>query len=119
MAVVEAATLKDYDAAVGSKTCVFFWAAWHEPSKPGGQMDEVSRYVVCRAKVLVLEIDVMDKGWTIHVLIDVMYRMYYYCCCCCKRGRGTFLFSVFARHSNTPTQPTTHHSLIIEADRFK
>lgn len=41
MAVVEAATLKDYDAAVGSKTCVFFWAAWHEPSKPGGQMDEV------------------------------------------------------------------------------
>eukprot|EP00904_Undaria_pinnatifida_P001553 jgi/Undpi1/11399/HiC_scaffold_30.g13696.m1 len=41
MAVVEAVTLKEYDAAVGSKTCVFFWAAWHEPSKPGGQMDEV------------------------------------------------------------------------------
>lgn len=46
MAVVEAVTLKEYDAAVGSKTCVFFWAAWHEPSKPGGQMDEVSRYGV-------------------------------------------------------------------------
>ncbi|CAM9742590.1 unnamed protein product [Scytosiphon promiscuus] len=36
-------TLAEYDAAVGSspKACVFFWAAWHEPSKPGGQMDEV------------------------------------------------------------------------------
>lgn len=59
MAVVEAATLKDYDAAVGSKTCVFFWAAWHEPSKPGGQMDEVRRYVVHtrRDKLLVLDVD--------------------------------------------------------------
>eukprot|EP00611_Tribonema_gayanum_P016750 TRINITY_DN29157_c0_g1_i1.p2 TRINITY_DN29157_c0_g1~~TRINITY_DN29157_c0_g1_i1.p2 ORF type:complete len:246 (-),score=60.32 TRINITY_DN29157_c0_g1_i1:372-1109(-) len=24
-----------------AKTGVFFWAAWHEPSKPGGQMDTV------------------------------------------------------------------------------
>ena len=60
MVVVQAATLKDYDAAVGSKTCVFFWAAWHEPSKPGGQMDEVSRHVV-EIKVLVL-LDVMGEA---------------------------------------------------------
>lgn len=39
----EIKTLAEYDAAVSSssKACVFFWAAWHEPSKPGGQMDEV------------------------------------------------------------------------------
>lgn len=24
------------------RKCVFFWAAWHEPSKPGGQMDQVT-----------------------------------------------------------------------------
>lgn len=39
---VEIKTLAEYDTAVRSgKTCAFFWAAWHEPSKPGGQMDEV------------------------------------------------------------------------------
>lgn len=39
---VEIKTLAEYAAAVqGVKACVFFWAAWHEPSKPGGQMDEV------------------------------------------------------------------------------
>lgn len=39
---VEIKTLPEYSAAVQSvKSCVFFWAAWHEPSKPGGQMDEV------------------------------------------------------------------------------
>lgn len=39
----EVKTLTEYDKAVSSssKACVFFWAAWHEPSKPGGQMDEV------------------------------------------------------------------------------
>lgn len=39
----EIKTLTEYDTAVSSssKSCVFFWAAWHEPSKPGGQMDEV------------------------------------------------------------------------------
>ena len=31
------------DALIASrKACVlFFWAAWHDPSKPGGQMDQV------------------------------------------------------------------------------
>lgn len=39
---VEIKTLAEYDTAIQSgKACVFFWAAWHEPSKPGGQMDEV------------------------------------------------------------------------------
>lgn len=39
---VEIKTLAEYDAAVQSgKACAFFWAAWHEPSKEGGQMDEV------------------------------------------------------------------------------
>lgn len=42
MAVVEVSTLKGFDEALGAKSCVFFWAAWHEPSKPGGQMDEVN-----------------------------------------------------------------------------
>lgn len=44
---VEIKTLADYDTAVqNGKACAFFWAAWHEPSKPGGQMDEVSYRVV-------------------------------------------------------------------------
>eukprot|EP00903_Cladosiphon_okamuranus_P009420 g8984.t1 len=39
---VEIKSLAEYDTAVQSgKACAFFWAAWHEPSKPGGQMDEV------------------------------------------------------------------------------
>ena len=25
-----------------SRVCLFFWAAWHEPSRPGGQMDMVA-----------------------------------------------------------------------------
>ena len=27
--------------AARGKLVAFFWAAWHEPSKPGGQMDQV------------------------------------------------------------------------------
>lgn len=42
MAVKEVLTAEDFDAALGKNSCVFFWAAWHEPSKPGGQMDEVT-----------------------------------------------------------------------------
>ncbi|CBJ49167.1 glutaredoxin [Ectocarpus siliculosus] len=42
-AVAEIKTLAEYHSAIEScsKACVFFWAAWHEPSKPGGQMDQV------------------------------------------------------------------------------
>ncbi|CAB1105138.1 unnamed protein product [Ectocarpus sp. CCAP 1310/34] len=42
-AVAEIKTLAEYNSAIesSSKACVFFWAAWHEPSKLGGQMDEV------------------------------------------------------------------------------
>lgn len=42
MAVKEVFTVGDFDASLGKNSCVFFWAAWHEPSKPGGQMDEVT-----------------------------------------------------------------------------
>ncbi|CAM9918750.1 unnamed protein product, partial [Choristocarpus tenellus] len=39
--VAEVRSLTEFQAAVGVRSCVFLWAAWHEPSKPGGQMDQV------------------------------------------------------------------------------
>lgn len=41
MTVVKATSQVEFSKTLGSRTCVFFWAAWHEPSKPGGQMDQV------------------------------------------------------------------------------
>eukprot|EP00953_Heterococcus_sp_UTEX-ZZ885_P037340 19183-Heterococcus_DN1.PRE.1 len=44
LGAVQAVTSEaDFDAAVkgASRAAVFFWAAWHEPSKPQGQMDAV------------------------------------------------------------------------------
>ena len=39
-------SLAECDAFLASQvnaTVLFFWAAWHEPSKPGSQMDQVMR----------------------------------------------------------------------------
>lgn len=41
MSVIEATSEASFNGSLGSHTCVFFWATWHEPSKPGGQMDQV------------------------------------------------------------------------------
>lgn len=41
MSVAVATSQLEFDNVLGSRTCVFFWATWHEPSKPGGQMDQV------------------------------------------------------------------------------
>lgn len=44
MALLSAASPADLDAvrAEHSRLCLFFWAPWHEPSRPGGQMDSVA-----------------------------------------------------------------------------
>lgn len=42
--------MAEYSAIVSARThvLVFFWADWHEPSKPGGQMDSVFRALSAR-----------------------------------------------------------------------
>lgn len=47
MGVVEASSEMGFDEATAglTRSCIFFWAAWHEPSKPGGQMDQVGVWV--------------------------------------------------------------------------
>lgn len=51
MSAFEIVTSKEFDEKLGRKSCVFFWAAWHEPSRPGGQMDEVKIDQQVRADV--------------------------------------------------------------------
>jgi hypothetical protein len=44
MSLLSAASSAELDAirAEHGKLCLFFWAPWHEPSRPGGQMDNVA-----------------------------------------------------------------------------
>ncbi|CAM9386011.1 unnamed protein product [Phaeothamnion confervicola] len=48
MSVREVTTVEEFQAAASGPVVLFFWAAWHEPSKRGGQMDLVFSQLASR-----------------------------------------------------------------------